>query len=45
MTRYRLLRNIGCDWLTAAVIVGLNNLAGVPDGLIKFMTLEIEYDA
>lgn len=43
MTRYQALRGIGCDCFSAATISAVNYLFGVPDGLIVFMHIEIEY--
>ncbi len=43
MSRYQALRMIGCGWLTAIVINALNKLAGVPQGEIRFMHINIEY--
>ena len=44
MTRYQVLRRIGCDPITAGCIAFLNWLGGAPAGLIGFMTVTIEYD-
>ena len=44
MTRYQVLRRIGCGPLTAGCIAFLNWLWGAPAGRIGFMTLTIEYD-
>lgn len=44
MTRYRVLRNIGCDPLAAALISFLNAALNVPPGLVGFMNIVIEYD-
>lgn len=43
MTRYQALRRMGCGVVTAATIAFLNKVWGVPDGLILFMNVEIEY--
>ena len=43
MTRYQALRSIGCGWLTAVTIAAINKATEVPDGLIVFMHIEIEY--
>lgn len=45
MTRYQALRTLcGCDPLTAWFIATLNDLRGVPPGLIGFMHIVMEYD-
>lgn len=44
MTRYQVLRRIGCDPLTAGSIAFMNWLRGYPDGRIYFMTTVIEFD-
>ena len=44
MTRYQALRRIGCDPLTAGGIAIANWLRGYPEGLIVFLTVQIEYD-
>ena len=44
MTRYQVLRRIGCDPITAGVIAFMNWLWGYPDGIICFTTAVIEYD-
>ena len=44
MTRYRVLRKIGCDPIAASFVAVMNWLCNVPQGLVKFMTFEIEYD-
>lgn len=43
MTRYQALRGFGCSWLTAVTVAIINKLKGVPDGLIIFVNIEIEY--
>lgn len=45
MSRYQACRLLGLGPVTAAAIAAMNWLAGVPDGLIRFMTLEVEYPA
>ena len=44
MTRYQVLRRIGCDPLTAGGVAFMNWLWGQPQGVIAFMTVVIEYD-
>lgn len=44
MSRYQVLRSMGNDPLTSAVISFFNWLRGIPDGKILFMTVVIEYD-
>jgi hypothetical protein len=44
MTRYQVLRRIGCDPLTASGVAFMNWLWGQPQGVISFMTVVIEYD-
>lgn len=44
MTRYQVLRCMGCDPLTAGTIAFFNWLRGAPDGLIFFMHMVIEYN-
>ena len=43
MTRYHALRSIGCGPIGSAVVSAVNWIFGVPEGLIKFLMLEIEY--
>lgn len=43
MTRYHALRSIGCGPIGSAFVSAMNWIFGVPKGLIKFLTLEIEY--
>lgn len=45
MTRYRALRLLGCDWLTAALIAGLNEACGVPLNEIRIMGVVVELDS
>lgn len=45
MSRYQACRLLGLGPVTAAALALMNWLAGVPDGLIKFMTLEVEYSS
>lgn len=44
MSRYRALRGIGCDPLTAAFISGMNRLVGAPPGETRFMHITIEHE-
>ena len=44
MTRYQVLRKIGCDPIAASFVAVMNWLYNVQPGLVKFMTFEIEYD-
>ena len=44
VTRYQVLRRIGCDPLTAGGVAFMNWLWGQPEGVIAFMTVVIEYD-
>lgn len=44
MSRYQALRSIGCDPVAAGWVAFLNWLFGVPSGLVKFMTFEMEYE-
>ena len=41
MTRYQVLRNLGCDWFTAGF---MNYMLNYPEGVIGFMNVVIEYD-
>lgn len=43
MTRYQVLRKLGCDIVTASTIAFFNKVRGVPPGLIVFMHIKIEY--
>lgn len=42
--RYRALRIMGVDWISATLISMLNSLTKTLDGTIIFMHLVIEYD-
>lgn len=42
--RYRFLRHMGCDWLTAGFIALLNEISYVPASEIRFMHIIIEMD-
>lgn len=44
MSRYRALRSLGCDPLSAGFIAALNRAFGVPSHLIVFMTVVIEIE-
>lgn len=44
MTRYRACRLVGLDPIAAAFLSVMNWLFDVPPGLIKFFTVEIEYE-
>ena len=44
MTRYQVLRNLGCDWFTAGGITFMNYMLNYPEGVIGFMHVIIEYD-
>lgn len=44
MTRYQVLRRIGCDPVASAFIAFMNWLMDYPDGVICFMSLLIEYE-
>lgn len=44
MSRYQACRLIGLDPVAAAFLSAMNWLFDVPSGLIKFMTVEIEYE-
>ncbi len=44
MTRYQVLKRMGCDTLTAATISALNWVWGAPQGEIYFMHIVIEYE-
>ena len=44
MTRYQVLRRIGCGPITAGGIAFMNWLIGYPPNLIGFMTIVIEFD-
>lgn len=45
MTRYRVLRDhLGLDIVAASFVVFTNWLFRVPEGLIRFSFIEIEYD-
>ena len=43
MTRYQALRHMGCGRFTAWLIALMNDIRGVPQGEIRFMTVIIEY--
>jgi hypothetical protein len=43
MTRYKVLRQIGCSSLTALFISFLNKLMNIPDGTIRFLHMDIDY--
>ena len=44
VSRYRALRNLGCDPLTAGFIAFMNCVAGVPAREIHFMNVVIELE-
>lgn len=44
MTRYSVLRKMGCDPLTAGIIAGMNWLLGVPKNEIRVMRIVIEIE-
>lgn len=44
MTRYQVLRRLGCDTIAAAAIALLNWAFNVPLGQIKFLTVTIHYE-
>lgn len=44
LTRYKVLRKMGCGWFTASTISMLNHMWGVPNGYIGFMNVVIEFD-
>ena len=44
MTRYQVLRAIGCDWFSAKVISALNTLVGAPPNYVGFMHIDIWFD-
>lgn len=44
LSRYAVLRALGCGPITAGVIAAMNAIACVSPGLIIFMFVEIEYD-
>lgn len=44
MTRYKALRVIGCDFISASFIALVNWLRDVPDGEIRFLTVVMEYE-
>lgn len=45
MTRYQVLRHVGCDPISAGFIAFLNWLRGVPPDIVRFGTVEIELPA
>lgn len=47
MSRYRFLRRMGSDFITAAFVSSLNAAMGVPSDEIRFLTviIEMEQDA
>ena len=45
MTRYRVLRELGLDPVTAAIVAAGNWLVGVPRGQIRVLMLTIDYDS
>lgn len=44
MTRYRVLRGLGCNPFTSIAVSVLNALRGVPEGYIVLLLVTIEYD-
>lgn len=44
MTRYQVLRRMGCGPFTSGSIAFFNWLRGYPPGVIAFMTVVIEFD-
>lgn len=44
LTRYKVLRKIGCDPLTARLLSFANYVMGVPDGIVGTMYFVIEFD-
>lgn len=44
MTRYQVLRSLGCDPLSAGIVASINWLFGVREGVVGFMNVVIEYD-
>lgn len=44
MRRYRFLRAMGADWLTAAFVAFLNAVVPVPSNEIRFLTVTIVMD-
>lgn len=43
MTRYQVLRSVGCEPLTAAIIALANWVYGAPAGLVVCLNVQIEY--
>ena len=44
MTRYQVLRKLGCDWFTAGGIAFMHYMLNYPEVTIGFMNVIIEYD-
>lgn len=44
MTRYKVLRRIGCDPVTAGLLAFTNYVMGVPAGIVGTMLCVIEFD-
>ena len=44
MTRYQVLRGIGCSRFVAWFIATMNSLRGVPEGEIRFLNVTMEYE-
>lgn len=44
LTRYRVLRKLGCGPVTAGLVAFINFVMGVPEGVVGIMHCVIEFD-